>query len=160
MIEVKTNVPLNQDIRAEDLIIKSEYAEFLEYTKIMDLRPNVDLSVTVAGQYPKLMEQICAQECLLEKDNEKGIVFEEAVTTWYDDVYIHLAEAIRDRGLLRWFPNRTITDLYIWISENRSALENELGWEIELDIAATNLILEKNVKSQTGEWRKARLSTR
>ena len=160
VIEVKTNVPLTQDIRAEDLIIKSEYVEFLDYTKIMDLRPNVDLSVTVAGQYPKLMEQICAQECLLEKNDEKGIVFEEAVTTWYDDVYIHLAEAIRDRGLLRWFPNRTITDLYIWISENRSALENELGWEIESDIAATNLILEKNVKSQIGEWRKARISTR
>jgi nucleotide-binding universal stress UspA family protein len=160
VIEVKTNVPLTQDIRAEDLIIKSEYAEFLEYTKIMDLRPNVDLSVTVAGQYPKLMEQICAQECLLEKNDEKGIVFEEAVTTWYDDVYILLAEAIRDRGLLRWFPNRTITDLYIWISENRSALEKELGWEIESDIAATNLILEKNVKPQIGEWRKARISTR
>jgi nucleotide-binding universal stress UspA family protein len=160
VVEVKTNVPLTQDIRAEDLIIKSEYAEFLEYTKIMDLRPNVDLSVTVASQYSKLMEQICAQECLLEKNNEKGIVFEEAVTTWYDDVYIHLAEAIRDRGLLRWFPNRTITDLYIWISENRSALEKELGWEIESDIAATNLILEKNVKSQIGEWRKARINTR
>jgi nucleotide-binding universal stress UspA family protein len=160
VIEVKTNVPLTTDIRAEDLIIKSEYAEFLEYTKLMDLRPNVDLSVTAAGQYPILMEQICAQECLLEKNNKNGIAFQQSVTAWYDDIYIPLAEAIRDRGLLRWFPNRTITDLYIWISENRSALEKELGWEIGSDIAATNLILEGGIRSQMGEWRKARISTR
>jgi nucleotide-binding universal stress UspA family protein len=160
VIEVKTHVPLSPDIRAEDLIIKSEYAEFLDYTRIMNLRPNVDLSVTIPTQYPKLMEQICAQECLLEKNNENEIAFQDAVTAWYDNIYIPLAEAIRDRGLLRWFPDRTITDLYIWISENRSALEKELGWEIGSDIAATNLILQRNVKSQVGEWRKARLSTR
>ncbi len=94
------------------------------------------------------------------KNNENEIAFQDAVTAWYDNIYIPLAEAIRDRGLLRWFPNRTITDLYIWISENRSTLEKELGWEIGSDIAATNLILEGNVKSQIGEWRKARLSTR
>ena len=161
VIEVKTSVPLTPDVKAEDLIIKSEYAEFLESTSIMDLRPNVDLSVTVPGQYQKLLEQICAQECLLEKNSAEAISFQAAaVTDWYDNIYIPMAEAIRDRGLLRWFPNRTITDLYIWISENRSALEKELGWEIESDIAATNLILEGSVKSQIGDWRKARLSTR
>jgi nucleotide-binding universal stress UspA family protein len=160
VIEVKTHVTLTPDIRAEDLITKSEYAEFLEYTRIMDLRPNVDLSVTIPGQYQKLLEQICAQECLLERDSENEIAFADAVTAWYDNIFIPLAEAIRDRGLLRWFPNRTITDLYIWISENRSALEKELGWEIGSDIAATNLILEGSVKTQIGEWRKARLSTR
>ena len=160
VIEVKTSIPLTPDVRAEDLIIKSEYAEFLEATGSMDLRPNVDLSVTIAGQYRKLMEQIVAQECLLEKNNDQEIPFQDAVADWYDNVYIPLAEAIRDRGLLRWFPNRTTTDLYIWIAENRSALEKELGWEIGSDIAATNLILERNVKSRVGEWRKARTSTR
>jgi nucleotide-binding universal stress UspA family protein len=160
VIDVQTHVPLTPDTRADDLIIKAEYADFLGYTRIMELRPNVDLSVTAAGRYPKLMEQICAQECLLEKDSEEEVIFEGAVTAWYDNIYTPLAEAIRDRGLLRWFPNRTITDLYIWISENRSALEKELGWEIGSDIAATNLILEGNAKPEIGEWRKARISTR
>ena len=160
VIEVRTSIPLTPDVRAEDLIIKSEYAGFLDDTGIMDLRPNVDLSVTVPGQYQKLMEQICAQECLLERTNKGSVPFQNAVTAWYDSIYIPLAEAIRDRGLLRWFPNRTITDLYLWISENRSALEKELGWEIESDIAATNLILQRSAQSEIGAWRKARTSTR
>lgn len=160
VIEVKTNISLTPDIQPDELIIKAEYAEFLDATHIMDLRPNVDLSMTACCQYEKLMEQICVQECMLEKDCQGDIPFREAVEDWYDHVYIPLAEAIRDRGLLRWFPNRTITDLYLWISENRSALEKELGWELQSDIAATDLILGRNVRSEPGSWRKARTVSR
>jgi nucleotide-binding universal stress UspA family protein len=159
VIEVKTNVPLTPDVQPDDLIIKAEYADFLDVTHIMDLRPNVDLSVTIPGQYEKLMEQICSEECLVE-ENGKGEFLPQAVEDWYDNTYLPLAETIRDRGMLRWFPGRTITDLYVWISENRAALERELGWEIQSDIAATDLILERAVQSEPGSWRKARTASR
>ena len=160
VIEVRTDIPLTPDVQPDDLIVKAEYADFLEATRIMELRPNVDLSVTIPGQYEKLMEQICGCECLLEKEQECDIPFRDAVEAWYDNTYIPLAEAIRDRGLLRQFPDRTITDLYLWISDNRAALEEELGWEIQSDIAATDLILERSVTSEPGSWRKARTVTR
>ncbi len=160
VIEVHTDIPLTPDIQPDDLIIKAEYAEFLDTTHLLDLRPNVDLSVTAPAQYQKLMEQICVQECLLDRTAQGGAAFRAAVEDWYDQVYIPLAEAIRDRGLLRGFPGRTLTDLYLWISENRAALEKELGWEIQSDIAATDLILEKNARTETGSWRKARTVAR
>jgi nucleotide-binding universal stress UspA family protein len=160
VIEVRTDVPLTPDIQPDDLIIKAEYAEFLRATRIMDLRPNVDLGVTIPGQYEKLMEQMCVQECLLEGERKRQISFQEAIQDWYDTIYIPLAETIRDRGLLRWFPDRTITDLYLWISENRSELEKELGWEIQSDIAASDLILKRSVRSVPGSWREARTATR
>ena len=160
VIEVRTNVPLTPDVQPDDLIIKAEYAEFLEDTRIMDLRPNVDLSVSIPGQYEKLMSQIYLQKFIMVEDQELNASLQDAVEAWYDNIYIPLAEAIRDRGLLRWFPNRTLTDLYIWIAENRTALEKEQGWEIQSDIAATDLILERSVKSEPGSWRKARTATR
>jgi nucleotide-binding universal stress UspA family protein len=160
VIEVQTPIPLTPDIQPDDLIVKAEYAQFLDSIRIMDLRPNVDLSVTIPGQYPKLMEQIVTQECLLEKSGKMGLAFDEAVAEWYDNVYIPLAETIRDRGLLRWFPNRTITDLYVWISENRAALEKELGWEIHSNAAITDLILERSVKSEPGSWRRSHTVSR
>ena len=156
VIEVRTAIPLTPDVQPDDLIIKAEYAEFLENTHIMDLRPNVDLTVTVPGQYEILMAQIHLQRFILVEDQKRNASLQDAVMHWYDNVYLPLAETIRDRGLLRWFPNRTIPDLYVWISENRTTLEKESGWEIQSDIAATDLILEKNVKSQPGSWRKAR----
>ena len=160
VIEVRTNIPITPDVQPDDLIIKAEYADFLEATGIMDLRPNVDLGVSIPGQYDKLMSQIYLQKFILVEDQKLNASLQDAVENWYDNVYIPLAEAIRDRGLLRWFPDRTITDLYIWIAENRAALEKEQGWEIQSDIAATDLILERSVKSEPGSWRKARTATR
>jgi len=160
VIEVKTDIPLTPDVQPEDLIIKAEYAEFLEATRIMDLRPNVDLSVSIPGQYDILMAHIYLQKFILVEDQKLDTSLQDAVLDWYDNIYIPLAEAIRDRGLLHWFPDRTTTDLYIWIAENRAALEKEQGWEIQSDIAATDLILERSVKSEPGSWRKARTATR
>ena len=160
VIEVQTPIPLTPDIQPDDLIIKAEYADFLRETHVTDLRPNVDLSVTIPGQYQKLLEQIYTQQYLMQEQTKSEVPLQAAIEEWYDNTYIPLAETIRDRGLLRWFPGRTITDLYIWISENRSALEKELGWEIQSDIAATSLILEKSAQSEPGSWRKARTSSR
>lgn len=160
VIEVRTNVPLEADVQPDDLIIKAEYAEFLEATHLMDLRPNVDLGVTIPGQFEELMRQICVQECCLEQDRTTEVPFEDSVEDWYDNVYIPLAETIRDRDLLRWFPTRTITDLYVWISANRAALETELGWEIQSNIVATDLILRRGVQSKPGSWRQSRTATR
>lgn len=160
VIEVKTDIPLTPDVQPEDLIIKAEYAKFLEATRIIDLRPNVDLSVSIPGQYDILMSQIYLQKFIMVEDQKQDASLQDAVLDWYDNIYIPLAEAIRDRGLLHWFPDRTITDLYIWIAENRAVLEKEQGWEIQSDIAATDLILKRSVKSEPGSWRKARTATR
>ncbi|MFT3890336.1 MAG: universal stress protein [Anaerolineales bacterium] len=160
VIEFQTDIPLTPDVQPDDLIIKAEYVEFLNTTRLREARPNVDLSVTVPGQYDILMSQIHLQKFIFVEDQKKDISLEDAALYWYDTIYIPLAEAIRDRDLLHWFPNRTVTDLYLWISENRSALEKELGWQTQSDIAATDLILERGAKSEPGSWRKARTLAR
>jgi nucleotide-binding universal stress UspA family protein len=50
-----------------------------------------------------------------------------------------VVQAVRDRGILRDFPDRTEADLYLWIADHRAALEDELGWEIEPVAAAADL---------------------
>ncbi|HSM70392.1 MAG TPA: universal stress protein [Anaerolineales bacterium] len=160
VIEVQTDIKLTPDIQPDDLIIKAEHAEFLDVTRIHELRPNVDLTVTIPGQYEKMLKEIYVRKFLLERDMKGTVPFQDAVEAWYENDYIPLAETIRDRGLLHWFSDRTITDLYIWISENRAELEKELGWDIQSDIIATDLILDRSVKSEPGSWRKARTITR
>jgi nucleotide-binding universal stress UspA family protein len=160
VVEFKTDMKLTPETNLDELIVKAEYIEFFEKTGLAETRPNVDLSVTAPGQYGKLMEQIDVCPYLFEDEKQQGAALRDAAAYWYDTMYIPLAEAIRDRGLLRWFPNRTITDLYIWISENRSALEKELGWELQSEAAATDLILKRSVTSESGSWRKARTITR
>ena len=160
VIEFKTDTPLTPNVQPDDLIIKAEYVEFLDATNIHQAYPNADLSVTSCCQFEKLMDQIRVCQYTLQEESKQDVSLQDAAESWYNTMYIPLAEAIRDRGLLRWFPNRTITDLYLWISENRAALEKELGWEVRSDIAATDLILQSSVKSEPGSWRKAHTISR
>ncbi|MDX1377318.1 MAG: universal stress protein [Anaerolineales bacterium] len=160
VIEVHTDIKLTPDVQPDDLIIKAEYARFLEKTGIMQLHPNVDLTVTIPGQYEKMLKEIYVRKFILERDGKGTVSLQDAVEAWYENDYIPLAETIRDRGLLHWFPESTITDLYVWISENRADLEKELGWAIQSDIAATDLVLESSVKLEAGSWRKARTASR
>ena len=160
VIEFKTEIKLTPDVQPSDLIIKAEYIDFLDATRIHEMRPNVDLSVTTCCQYEKLLDQIRVYQYILQEEHKQDASLQDSAANWYDTMYIPLAEAIRDRGLLRLFPDHTITDLYLLISENRAAIEKELGWELQSDIAATDLIVERSVQSEPGSWRKARTVTR
>jgi len=156
IIEVRTDIPVTPDLQPDDLIIKSEYAGFLEQTDLTRLRPGVDLSVTVPGQYGKLLEHIQVHRYFMGIDFQRDIFYPEAVGHWYDAVYLPIVEPIRERGLLRWFPGRTETDMYLWVSEYRAALESELGWSIRPEAAAAELATRKNPESNlsdTGSWR-------
>ena len=127
VIEVKTDIPVTLDLRPDDLIIKAEYAEFLQKTEIKNLRPNVDLNVTVPGQYTKLLDHIEVHRYFMGLDFQRDIPYSEAVEHWYDEIYLPFIEPLRERGMLRWFPDRTETDLYLWVSEHRANAGKRIG---------------------------------
>jgi nucleotide-binding universal stress UspA family protein len=137
--EVETKVPLSSDVEPDDLIIKAEYAAFLEHTNLDEIRPHADLRVTAPGQYQVLEEHIEVHHYFMGLDQERHIPYEEAVAHWYDEVYLPVVRLIRQRGILRDFPERTKTDLYLWLSEHRAELEEELGWQVSPEMAASDL---------------------
>jgi len=56
--EVQTRVPLTPDVQPVDLILMAEYADFLEGTRLDELRPGADLRTSIPGQYQALSEHI------------------------------------------------------------------------------------------------------
>jgi nucleotide-binding universal stress UspA family protein len=138
--EVETKVPLSPDVQPDDLIVKAEYADFLQFSHLDEIRPQADLSVTVPGQVPKLLEHIEVHQYFMGLDRQEEVPYEEAVGHWYDTVYQPIVQAIQYLDILRHFPERTEADLYLWLSEHRAALENALGWEIEPEVAAADLM--------------------
>jgi len=182
--EVHTRVPLTIDLRPEELILKSEYIEFLEYTNLDQVRPGSNLSVTVPGQYKIIEEHVAIHRYFMGIEQQREIPVSEAAADWYDIVYLPVVNIIRERGLLIDFPNRTETDLYLWIAEHRAVLEEDLKSQIEIVSAADDLadhysqrpyrviarLGNKIVKAlipnileagpAPGEWRQSILSTR
>lgn len=146
--EIRTRVPLTPDVRPEDLILKAEYADFLERTRLNELRTDANLEVTEPGQYSKLLEHISVHRYFMGIEQERYIPYGGAVEHWYDRVYLPIIQIIRGRGVLRAFPNRSETDLYLWIAEHRAEMETVLGWKLSSEAVASDLVEQSRLKSE------------
>jgi nucleotide-binding universal stress UspA family protein len=165
VIEIGTDIPVTPDLQPDDLIIKAEYADFLENTEIKRIFPQADLSVTVPGQYERLLEHIEVHRYFMGLDFQREISYREAVEHWYETVYTPFVEQIRERGMLRWFPDRTETDLYLWVSEHMETLKKELDWSLSPVEAAFDLAKKDNPsivqeESEPGHWRQSKMYDR
>jgi nucleotide-binding universal stress UspA family protein len=147
--EVETKVALTPDLTPDDLIIKAEQVNFLEKTKLDNIKPSADLSTTVAGGYPTLLEHIEVHRYYLGLEKKREIAYEEAAANWYKEVFLPVVNIIRNRDLLGDFPDRTATDLYLWAADHRTSLAQELGWDIGAEAALTDLSERHGIKKKT-----------
>jgi nucleotide-binding universal stress UspA family protein len=132
-------VPFEADTSPDELIIKAEYTQFLEDTHLDELRPGLDLTVTVPGQYRELLEHISVHRYFMGLNEKREVTRQEAITHWYDTVYLPVIAAIRRHGLLRGFEGRTETDLYLWLAEHRGKLWRELGFSLPPETVVSGL---------------------
>ncbi|MBW8011138.1 MAG: universal stress protein [Chloroflexi bacterium] len=128
-----SKIPLSLEDQRDDLIIKTRYAEFLEVTGLEDNFPDLNLLVSAPGQYRKLRDQISGHNYFLSLKQKRDVEFKEAVLDWVKYQYFPVIKAIRQQAILRDFPGRTETDLYIFLMEHRAELTQQLGWEVQAE---------------------------
>ena len=138
--EIKTKVPLSPEDTPEDIILKSEYSDFLEATDIDEIIPDADFDLSFPGQYETLEEHIHVHRHYLGIEQEREIPWEEAVRHWYQQVYLPVVEIIREQKILKEFPELTETDLYLWVLDHQTYMQEELGWSIRPEKAASDLV--------------------
>ena len=118
------------------LVLKLEQTAFLEQTRLAHLRPEADVATSVPGQYARLVEHIAVHRWYLGEQRHAEVPYAEAVASWYDHVYLPLVELLRQQGGVEKFPDRTETDLYLWVIEHQALLQAEYGEEVSLEDAA------------------------
>jgi hypothetical protein len=131
--ELETDIPLTlDDFERDQWIIKVERKEFMDLTQLDELRPGHGIRFTEPGRYEMMLRHIEVHRYLRDLEleragSERQLSWEEAVTSWYDNVYLPMVEAIREYELLRNFPERTEADLYMWITHHRERLAIHYG---------------------------------
>jgi hypothetical protein len=126
VIEYKTPVPITKEDDLDNILLKLEPAEFFHRTQLDILRPEQNIVFTEPGRYRLLEEHIAFHKFLKEMECQCEISDEEAVGSWYDQVYMPVINLIRACNILKDFPGRTEADLYAWLVLHRAALEAEL----------------------------------
>ncbi|HLE73005.1 MAG TPA: universal stress protein [Anaerolineales bacterium] len=137
--EIPTRVKVKPDLEPLDLILKTEEARFLEETRMDELHPDLDLRVTLPGRYDELRDHISVHRYFMGQAEKREVPYEAAVQHWVNEVYLPALATIRRLDLLRDFPNRTETDIYLWLMKHRADLTRQLGWDLGTEEAAAYL---------------------
>jgi hypothetical protein len=147
--ECATRVDITPDIRLDDLEILGSKVNFLERTSLDDLRPGASIRVTIPDGFDRMLEHIAVHRYFMGLDWKRDISEEEAVTHWYDNVYMPIVNIIRDTQILRDFPDRTEGDLYLWVLDHQHYLEAEQGLPLQPPEDAARRFLDEEVKKPT-----------
>jgi hypothetical protein len=135
--EIESRVPITSEVDIDNLIIKAEYARFLEATHLDAARPDQMIELTEPGRYRILLEHVDVHRYYLGLLWNREPTLEEAAVSWYDVVYLPVVEAIRETEILKEFPGRTEADLYLWIAYHRERLKEQHGeMPADRDVAA------------------------
>lgn len=144
VIEFITAISITPDMDPKEIFILAEREKFLNVTGLKQNRPEIKIRITVPGQYDFLLSQIDKLMVQLnenKKADEKLTTFKETSLIWYDHIYLPAIEIIKNYGILEKFPNRTKTDLYIWINEHKRYLSLKYGREVVIKFAAKDFLL-------------------
>jgi hypothetical protein len=153
VIDIPVRVPLGPDTSPDDLILKSGYAEFLEKTSLDRLCAEEHIEMTRPGSYRSLLQHIEVHQFYMGLRSRHYPTLPEAAAHWYQEVYLPVVERIRDSGILAHFPGRTVSDLYLWISENRARLQMRYAVHDEARKAVEDFAEEQQRESLLGRLR-------
>lgn len=92
-------------------LLYSQRARFSEQTGLP-----YAITLTEVGQYDYLLEQIKQHHAHLTQTESPDLTLRYAAADWYDSIYRPLSAIIRKGNLLKYFPGRTLDDLYVYIS--------------------------------------------
>lgn len=120
--EFPTPAGLSGDANLDEVLIKAEHLEFLDNTRLDELRPDHHIAFTAPGRYRELEYQIMLYQQVLEQIDEEPVSYEDAVTAWYDMIYTPSIQIIQEQGVLERFAGRTEADLFIWVWRHNEEL--------------------------------------
>ncbi len=141
--ECQTRVNITPEIKPEDLEILHEKVHFLERTNLDRLRPEARIKLTIPDGFSRMLEHIAVHRYFMGIDLGRDVSEEEAVTHWYDTVYLPVVEIIRESGILEEFPGRTEGDLYLWVMDHQRFLVETFGKPLQPpEEAARNFLQE------------------
>jgi len=92
-----------------------------------------EITLTEIGQYELLVDQIQEHQAYLNAVEQTDIAFQTAAHDWYTSIYRPLCDIIRRGRLIDQFPDRPISDLYLYISQHQWRFGRRRQYGIGID---------------------------
>ena len=137
VVELTSKIPLEEGITLNEIkrrVVAYERQRFLEQFNPTYL-PMDRIVFTAPGSYPEMVNHILVHKYYLNQDRKDEISFEEGAVSWYENVYLKIAEAIEAEHLLVEFPGQTEADMYMWLVRKWDEMKRRNARATENDAA-------------------------
>lgn len=133
--EIKLKKPNNMNDIVKQ-IINYEKRLFYAETSFGDITDFWCLDFSRAGRYDVIYNHILTHKYFLNQQQEEEVSMEDAILSWFTKVYVPIISTIQKKKILKKFPKRTYSDLYVWIVRYWDDLKHKFGNnEIPIDLA-------------------------
>lgn len=123
--EVEIPIQLTSEMALDDVLKLKDYAQFLQRTNLNRHFSDANLEASRPEAYDRLTSHIETHEYYMGIERNSPVSFDEAVVSWYENVYQPVVTAIQDLNLTQDLPNFTLADLYLFISDYQWILREE-----------------------------------
>lgn len=118
-------------------IINYEKRVFYSETNFGDITDYWCLDFSRAGRYDVIYNHILTHKYYMNQNRTTEVSMEEAIKSWFYNVYFPLVSIIREKFILRDFPGRTLGDLYVWTVRYWDDLKQKFGDSVPMAQAVT-----------------------
>ena len=121
-----------------DAIIEYERGKFYSFTKIAEIIPEFDARFTATGRYEELLKHLYEHKYFMNLHVQGEIPFDQAVTSWYNEIYLPIILHVQEEELISIFPGRTESDLYMWLVKHWHYLKEKYGPGVSVRAAVSD----------------------
>jgi hypothetical protein len=108
------------------MILDQERDAFMATTNLTETCPGLQISLSFPGKYRNLLRHIEMHQYYMALERQADVPFEEAVSSFFSNIYEPLRELVKDEDLIDDFPRRTEDDLVLWVLDHRQDLVQAL----------------------------------
>lgn len=115
---LSTEIPLQNIKGVEDLrraVLEYEQKRFLQSVERYSLPRGEEIRFTAVGRFDDIALHIACHRKEREEVIGEKLDYDDAVESWFQTIYRPIAQLIRDSRVLRYTPERTEADLYVWM---------------------------------------------
>ncbi|MCI5828900.1 MAG: transcriptional regulator [Treponema sp.] len=139
VVSLQTEIKLKPGSTKQQMIkqvIEYEKRVFYMETSFGDITDYWCLDFSTPGQYDVIYNHILGHKYYINSTKSEEIPMEEAVLSWFQNVYLPVVNVINKRKIIKRFSKRTIADLYVFLIKYWDELKQKFGNEFPLEDAA------------------------
>lgn len=139
VISLQSEIKLKPSYTKEEIlkqVLAYEKRVFYGETNFGDITDYWEMDFSTTGQYDVIYQHIQLHKYFINQNQPEEIPLQDAIMSWFKNVYVPVINVIQEQHILRKFHHRTVSDMYVWITKYWDDIKQKNNKNIAIKDAA------------------------